>query len=112
MFGGWSALLSILTLLIILDFISGLLAAGIEGKLSSRIGFKGIAQKIIIFCLVSVAHIIDLLFGQAQFIMDATIFFYMVNEMLSIIENAGRVGLPIPKFLVRAIERLKEKSED
>jgi toxin secretion/phage lysis holin len=107
MFGGWSSLLSILTLIIILDFITGVIAAGVEGKLSSRLGFRGIAQKIIIFALISVAHMIDLIFGELHLVRDATIFFYLVNELVSIIENAGRVGLPVPEFLVKAIELLK-----
>ncbi|MFD1739245.1 holin family protein [Bacillus salitolerans] len=110
MFGGWGSLLSILTLIIILDFITGIIASGIEGKLSSRLGFKGIAQKVIIFALVSVAHAIDVAIGEQHMIRDATIFFYLVNETLSIIENAGRVGLPVPSFLVKAIELLKTKS--
>jgi toxin secretion/phage lysis holin len=111
MFGGWNSLLSILTLIIVLDFITGIIAAGVEGKLSSRLGFKGIAQKIIIFALVSVAHMIDLIFGEQHLVRDATIFFYMVNEMVSILENAGRVGLPVPAFLVKAIELLRTKSK-
>jgi toxin secretion/phage lysis holin len=111
MFGGWSSLLSILTLIIVLDYVTGIIAAGVEGKLSSRLGFKGISQKIIIFALVSVAHMIDLIIGEQHLVRDATIFFYMMNEMLSIIENAGRVGLPVPMFLIKAVELLKAKSK-
>jgi toxin secretion/phage lysis holin len=109
--GGWDSLLSILSLLVIIDFITGIIASGVEGKLSSRLGFRGIAQKIIIFALVSVAHSIDVVIGEQHLVRDATIFFYIVNETLSIIENAGRVGLPVPEFLVKAVELLRTRSK-
>ncbi len=107
--GGWGNLLSILTLLIIIDYVTGFIAAGVEGKISSRVGFKGIAQKILIFALVAVAQMLDLLLGTEHMIRDATIFFYIINESVSIIENAGRTGLPIPLFLLKVIEVFRGK---
>ncbi|MBD8068569.1 holin family protein [Bacillus sp. PS06] len=106
--GGLDSLIKVLLALIIIDYISGLMAAAIQRTLSSRVGFKGITQKVFILALVAVAHMIDMVLGYHHFIRDATIVFYMVNEILSIIENAGRVGLPVPGFLKRAIEQLRK----
>jgi toxin secretion/phage lysis holin len=106
---GWSSLLTILVAAMVIDYISGLVAAGIEGKLSSKAGLKGIGKKLLIFCLVAVAHLIDTILGNQHIIRDSTIIFYFCNEILSIIENAGRAGLPIPPFLSDAIESLSKK---
>ncbi len=111
MFGGWGSLLSILTFMVVVDYITGIIAAGVEGKISSRFGFKGIAQKIAIFALVTVAHMLDLVLGEQHMIRDATVFFYIMNESVSIIENAGRTGLPVPDFLLKTIDILKTKSK-
>ena len=110
LWGGWNALLGILLAFVIIDYMTGFIAAGAEGKLSSQVGFKGIAKKIMIFILVAVAHLIDqALGGDKNIFRDATIFFYLANELLSIIENAGRAGLPIPKQLTNAVEILRGK---
>ena len=110
LWGGWNALLGILLACVIIDYITGFIAAGAEGKLSSEVGFKGIAKKIMIFILVAVAHLIDqALGGDKDIFRDATIFFYLANELLSIIENAGRAGLPIPETLKNAVDILKGK---
>lgn len=108
--GGWSQLLFVLLAFVIIDYITGIIAAGIEGKLSSSVGFKGIAKKIFIFTLVAVANLIDMSLGDGHIIRDATIFFYLGNELLSIIENAGRAGLPVPDPIKKAVEILKGKS--
>jgi len=113
LWGGWSALLGILLAFVIIDYITGFIAAGAEGKLSSRVGFKGIAKKILIFVLVAVAHLLDeALGGNNDIFRDAVIFFYLANELLSIIENAGRAGLPIPEVLKNAVEILKGKGDE
>jgi toxin secretion/phage lysis holin len=106
---GWSKLLTFLIIAMILDYISGLIAAGINGKLSSKIGMKGIGKKILIFSIVAAAHLIDTILGNQHIIRDSTIIFYLCNEILSIIENAGRAGLPIPPFLSGAVESLRTK---
>jgi toxin secretion/phage lysis holin len=106
---GWSSLLTILVAAMVIDYISGLVAAGIEGKLSSKVGLKGIGKKLLIFCLVAVAHLIDTILGNQHIIRDSTIIFYLCNEILSIIENAGRSGLPIPPILSSAVESLRNK---
>lgn len=110
-FGGLSVLLQILLAFVVIDYISGLLASGVEGKLSSKVGFKGIAKKIMIFVLVSVGHLTDKAIGDGHMIQDAIIFFYLGNELLSILENAGRTGLPVPDQIKSAVEILKGKGE-
>jgi toxin secretion/phage lysis holin len=111
LFGGWSALLSVLLAFVFFDFITGMVASGIEGKLKSKVGLIGIARKVFIFFMVAIAHLIDTSLGDQNFIRDATIFFYLANELLSIIENAGRIGLPVPELIKRAVEVLKGKGD-
>ncbi|HHY72602.1 MAG TPA: phage holin family protein [Bacillus bacterium] len=111
LFGGLDTLLLIFTVMVVIDYVTGLLASGVERKLSSQIGFKGIAKKIIIFALIAVAYFIDQLVGNSHLIRDATIFFYLANEILSTIENAGRMGVPIPAFLRNAVTLLRNKSK-
>lgn len=112
MFGGWSTLLSILLAFIVIDYVSGFVAAGIEGKLSSSNGMRGIAKKVAVFFVVAVAHMMDVALGyDGHILRDATIFFFLANEALSILENAGRIGVPVPGALKKAIDILNEKSE-
>ena len=110
-FGEWSVLLQILLAFVIIDYVSGLLASGVEGKLSSKVGLKGIAKKIMIFVLVAVGHLTDRAIGGGSMIQNAIIFFYLGNELLSILENAGRAGLPIPEQIKNAVDVLKGKSK-
>lgn len=110
LFGGWSSLLSILLAFVVIDYVTGVVAAGMEGKLSSAVGLRGIAKKIFIFVMVAVAHLAD----QAvdiNVIKDAAIFFYLANELISIIENSGRIGLPVPPVVAQAVELLKGKGK-
>ena len=109
---GWSPLLPILLVFVVLDYVSGMLASATEGKLSSKIGFKSIPKKIMIFFLVAVGHLIDGMLGDNHMFRDAIIFFFLSNELLSIIENSGRMGLPIPSILTKAVEILKGKESD
>ncbi|ORX22383.1 holin [Thermoanaerobacterium sp. PSU-2] len=109
LFGGWSALLGILLAFVIFDYITGVIAAGIEGKLSSNAGLKGIAKKVGIFVIVAVANLVDRALGNAHIFRDATIFFYLANELLSIIENVGRSGIPIPEVIKKAVAVLQGK---
>lgn len=111
LFGGWDVLLQILLVFVCIDYVSGLLAAGVEGKLSSKVGFKGIAKKVMIFALVAVAHMIDKVLGESHIFRDSVIFFYLGNELLSILENSGRVGLPVPDQIKSAVQVLKGKGE-
>jgi len=111
LWGGWSAMLGVLLAFVAIDYITGVLAAGHEGKLSSKVGFRGIGKKIAIFALVAVAHLIDAATGNANIVRDAAIFFYLANELLSIIENVGTIGVPIPEIFIKAVEIFKGKSE-
>lgn len=111
LWGEWSVLLGILVAFVIADYVSGVMAAGVEGKVSSSIGFKAIPKKVMIFVMVAVGHLIDQALGNGHFFRDAVVFFYLANELISIIENAGRVGLPVPDVLKKAIVILKGKSE-
>ncbi|MBG9980435.1 phage holin family protein [Facklamia lactis] len=100
---------------VIVDYLTGVLRAGVERKLSSTIGFKGIAKKIMIFIMVGIAHLVDayLLTEANGLTRTAVIFFYISNEGLSIIENSGAIGLPIPKKLRTALKQLNnDESSD
>lgn len=109
LFGGWDPLLQVLLTFSIIDYGTGLLASGVEGKLSSKVGFKGIAKKVMIFILVAAGHLVDVTIGEGSMIQDAITFFYLGNELLSILENAGRTGLPVPKQVKDAVTILKGK---
>jgi toxin secretion/phage lysis holin len=116
LYGDWSVLLSILLTLSGIDYGTGMVAGYIEGQLKSRIGLIGIARKVFIFVMVAVAHLIDLLLIESgletkALIMTMVIVFYAVNEILSITENAGRIGLPVPEQIKNAIVVLKGKDE-
>lgn len=119
LYGGWSVLLQILLVFVIIDYLTGMVASGLKGELNSKIGFKGIIKKVMIFVVVAVAHMVDKAIGdmmvqtgEMSMLMDATIFFYIANELLSITENAGKIGIPIPEKLLNAVEVLKGKGED
>jgi len=113
LFGGWSALLSVLLAFVAIDYVTGLIAAGVSGELNSNKGWVGIAKKVSIFFIVAVAHLVDgALGGEAHMFRDAAIFFYIANELLSITENAGRIGIPVPDRVVNAVEVLRGKGED
>jgi toxin secretion/phage lysis holin len=111
LFGEWNPLLTFLVAVVILDYFTGVIAGAIEGKLSSRFGLKGIARKVLIFALVTVAHLLDTILSDQYFIRNATIIFYICNEMISIIENVGRAGVPVPEFLKKAVEVLKKRGK-
>jgi toxin secretion/phage lysis holin len=107
--GGYDGLVLALVAFVAIDYITGLMVAVIEKKLSSEIGFRGIFKKVLIFSLVGIGHIIDYyLIEKGSAVRTAVIFFYLSNEGLSIMENAARVGLPIPEKLKSVLLNLKE----
>lgn len=116
-FGEWDALLQVLVWLIVVDYLSGLASAYSEGLstpdkgLSSRVGFKGIAKKVMILILCAASAKVDQIAGTS-IVREAVIFFYIGNELLSLLENAGRIGLPVPKKLKDAVAVLKSKEDD
>jgi toxin secretion/phage lysis holin len=111
LFGGWSKVLILLVSLVIIDYLTGILASAFEGKLSSRVGFRGIPKKIMIFVMVAVGHLVDTAIGTNHMFRDAAIFFYCANELVSILENAGRMGLPVPDRLQQTVDILKGRGE-
>jgi len=89
--------------------VSGVAVAGYLGKLNSRIGFKGIAKKVLILSLIAVAHLLDqIVVGEGQLMRDAVIFFYLANELLSFLENVSKTSLPIPQKLKDLIDVLQK----
>mgnify|MGYP000986880471 FL=1 len=111
--GGWDGFLYALVTFVLTDYLTGLMAAAVEKKLSSEIGFKGIFRKVLIFMLVGIGHILDArVIGDGSVLRTAVIFFYISNEGISIIENAGRIGLPIPQKLKAILEQLKTKGDE
>lgn len=117
LFGGWTEGLLVLVILMAIDYFSGLAVAGVfhkspksaNGGLESRAGLKGLVRKIFILALVAVAHLIDRLIG-ANYVRDAATVGFCLNEVISIIENAGLMGVPIPKILQKAIDVLRNKA--
>ncbi|HFQ5481392.1 phage holin family protein [Streptococcus agalactiae] len=112
-FGEVDGFLFALMVFISIDYITGLMAAAVEKRLASNIGFKGIFKKIAILFLVSVGHLLDTeIIKQGGAIRTMVIFFYLSNEGLSILENAVRIGLPIPEKLQALLKQFNEKEGD
>ena len=108
--GGLDGLMIALIVLMTLDYVSGVMCAIIDKKLSSAVGFKGVCKKVFILMLVGVAHIIDLhVVGTGSALRGAVICFYMSNEGLSLLENAAHIGLPIPDKLRDILAQLHDK---
>lgn len=119
LFGGWTASLTTLLIFMGIDYVSGLVVAGVfhnspkteTGALESRAGFKGLIRKFMILLFVLIGHRLDLAVGTA-YIKDAVCIAFMANELISIVENAGLMGLPIPNVITNAIDILKEKTTE
>lgn len=117
-FGGWSDALITLIVFMALDYVTGLIVAGIfkkskkseNGALESRAGFKGLCRKGVALMIVLVAVRLDIIM-HTTYIKDAVIIAFVVNESISIIENAGLMGIPIPSVIAKAIDVLKNESE-
>lgn len=107
--GGYDGFLYALIAFVVLDYLLGVMCGIVEKHLSSDVGARGIFKKVVIFSLVGVAHIIDQnIIGDGGVIRTAVIFFYLSNEGISIIENATRLGLPVPEKLRDVLEQLKD----
>ena len=110
--GGCDGLLYTLLAFVGLDYITGIMCAVADHKLSSAVGFKGIFRKILIFALVGVGHLLDVqVLGAVGVLRTAVIFFYLSNEGVSLIENAAHLGLPIPAKLKAVLEQLHDRAE-
>lgn len=111
LFGGWDTLLQILIGFVIADYVTGMMAAFTEGKLKSSIGYRSIPKKLMIFVMVYIANMLDSAIGDGSIFRNATIFFYLSNELLSIIENAGRMNVPIPNVIKKGVEVLRGRDK-
>nr|DAW09086.1 MAG TPA: holin [Caudoviricetes sp.] len=110
--GGCDGLLIALLLFVITDYITGVMCAIADKKLSSAVGFKGICRKVLIFLLVGIANILDMqVIGTGSVLRTAVIFFYISNEGVSLLENAGHLGLPIPVKIKSVLEQLHDRAE-
>ena len=110
--GGFDGFLYALVAFVVLDYITGVMLAVLEKKLSSEIGAKGIFKKVLIFTLVGIGHIIDShIIGDGSVIRTAVIFFYLSNEGISILENTSKIGLPIPQKLKDVLEQLHHRDD-
>ena len=110
--GGCDGLLYALIAFVVIDYITGVMCAIINRKLSSAVGFKGIFRKVLIFLLVGIANIIDVqVIGTGAVLRTAVIFFYISNEGVSLLENAGHLGLPIPEKIKTVLEQLHDRAE-
>ena len=110
--GGCDGLLYALIAFVVVDYVTGVMCAVVDKKLSSAVGFGGIFKKVLIFVMVGVGNIIDVqVLGQAGVLRTAVIFFYLSNEGVSMLENAGHLGLPIPAKLKEVLEQLHDRTE-
>ena len=108
--GGNDGLLYALLAFVVLDYITGIMCAVADKKLSSAVGFKGICRKVLIFALVGVGNILDVhVLGQGSVLRTAVIFFYLSNEGVSLLENAAHLGLPVPAKLKDILAQLHKK---
>ena len=111
--GGCDGLLYALIAFVVIDYITGVMCAIINRELSSAVGFKGIFRKVLIFLLVGIANIIDVqVIGTGAILRTAVIFFYISNEGVSLLENAGHLGLPIPEKIKTVLEQLHDRAEN
>ena len=119
LFGGWTGAMTTLVILMLIDYVTGIIVAGVfhaspkssGGALSSAVGFKGICRKFVILLIVVVACRVDLLL-ETNIIRDATCIGFCANELVSITENAGLMGIPLPRKLVEAIEVLRGDNDN
>ena len=119
LFGGWTGAMTTLVILMFIDYVTGIIVAGVfhaspkssGGALSSAVGFKGICRRFVILLIVVVACRVDLLM-DTNIIRDATCIGFCANELVSITENAGLMGIPLPRKLVEAIEVLRGDNDN
>lgn len=110
--GGFDGFLYALVVFVVIDYITGVMLAVLNKKLSSDIGFKGICKKVLIFTMVAIGHSVDsYILQNGSAVRTAVIFFYLSNEGISIIENASKMGLPIPDKLKDVLSKLSEEEE-
>lgn len=110
--GGYDGLLYALVVFMIADYITGVMCAAADKKLSSEVGFKGICRKVLILMIVGIANLLDVqVIGTGTVLRTAVIFFYLSNEGVSLLENAAHLGLPIPEKLKEILVQLHDRAE-
>lgn len=110
--GGCDGLLYALIAFVVIDYITGVMCAVADKKLSSEVGFKGICRKVLIFLLVGIANVLDVqVIGSGSALRTAVIFFYISNEGVSLLENATHLGLPVPERIKTVLEQLHDRAE-
>ena len=111
--GGCDGLLYALIAFVVVDYITGIMCAIVDKKLSSEVGFKGICKKVLIFLLVGMANILDVnIIGSGSVLRTAAIFFYLSNEGVSLLENAAHLGLPVPNAMKEVLQQLHDRAEN
>ena len=111
--GGGDGLMYALIAFVVVDYITGIMCAIGDKKLSSEVGFKGICKKVLIFLLVGMANILDVnIIGSGSVLRTAAIFFYLSNEGVSLLENAAHLGLPVPNAMKEVLQQLHDRAEN
>lgn len=111
--GGCDGLMYALIAFVVVDYITGIMCAIVDKKLSSEVGFKGICKKVLIFLLVGMANILDVyIIGSGSVLRTAAIFFYLSNEGVSLLENAAHLGLPVPNAMKEVLQQLHDRAEN
>lgn len=111
--GGCDGLMYALIAFVVVDYITGIMCAIVDKKLSSEVGFKGICKKVLIFLLVGMANILDVnIIGSGSVLRTAAIFFYLSNEGVSLLENAAHLGLPVPNEMKEVLQQLHDRAEN
>lgn len=110
--GGCDGLLYAMIAFVTVDYVTGVMCAVVDRKLSSSVGFKGIFRKVLIFVMVGISHILDTqVIGNGSVLRTAVIFFYISNEGVSLLENASHLGLPVPEPVKTVLKQLHDRSE-
>lgn len=108
LFGEYDGMMAALTALIVLDYITGVIAAAVEKRLSSEVGARGIAKKVIMLLVVAVANVVDAsVIGEGNVLRSVAALFYIANEGISLLENGARLGVPMPKKLIDILAQLR-----
>jgi len=111
--GGMDGFLYALIAFVVIDYITGVMCAAADHKLSSSVGFRGICRKVLIFCMVGMANILDVnILGEGSVLRTAVIFFYLSNEGVSMLENCAHLGLPIPEQMKNVLAQLHDREDE
>lgn len=112
LWGAWDALIIALVVVVVMDYITGVINAALRRELSSAVGFKGLCKKVMIFVIVAVGVIVDRAIPSTNgAVRTAVIVFYIANEGISILENAGRIGVPLPRVLKKWLAKMQDEAE-